>query len=103
MFAYVLVCVACLGVWLFACLVVSLVACFYCLCVFVCLVGCCLCVYVWVCLVGCVFVWLRVCARAFASKFQYFFLGNPTHVAKKRGGVLVTILGWESSCARRRA
>ena len=62
-----------------------------------------MCVYVWVCLVGCVFVWLLVCARAFASKFQYFFLGNPTHVAKKRGGVLVTILGWESNCARRRA
>ena len=32
-----------------------------------------------------------------------FFLDTPTHVAKKRGGVLVTILGWESNCAKRRA
>ena len=82
MFACVFVRVACLGVCLFACLFVCLVVyCCFCLvaCVFVCLVGCCLCVSVWVCLVGCVFVLLRVCVRAFACKFLYFFLATlPT-------------------------
>ena len=75
---------------------------FDCLCVCVCLVGCCLCVSVWVWLVGCLFGCLFVRGRLLASVYM-FFLDIPTHVAKKRGGVLVTILGWGSNCARRRA
>ena len=71
----------------------------------------CLCVFGWVLLVcfslG-VFDWLFVCLVAclcvgVCLQVSTFFLDTPTHVAKQRGGVLVTILGWEPNCARRRA
>ena len=88
------------------CLICLLFTCLLCLPMCVCL-----CVFGWVllvcfslgvfdllfvCLVACLCVWACAC------KFRHFFLTLlPT--SPKRGGVLVTILGWESNCARRRA
>ena len=67
----------------------------------------CVCVFVNVCLLVRVFGFVRAglfdCVRASARVLLQKCSSHPYPRCQKRGGVLVSILGWEPNCARRRA